>query len=419
MSLRLFSLFRKYKDTRMFLVQLGLIISLFISVIFFGIYLRSNSLAIETAIQEAESYFDLIIRVRLWNEMLDGVYVKKRPGVQANPYLKIAGIDPDIQCSNGVYTLRNASIMTSEIFEKTLSPTRVYFRMVSLKPINPINSPDGFEKAALNAFGTGIKSLWEIDRSAQEPVFRYIAPLYVEQACMKCHSSDDLKVGSIRGAISINMPFGHVARNLRDNELILAGVCILTIGLLLGIVYFLGWRLTGKLERAQRRLTEMATTDELTKLLNRREVMSRLSEQFQRTRRNNEVLGMILLDLDHFKRINDTYGHPFGDIVLSEAAARIRGSVRVYDMVGRFGGEEFLVICPNIDTKALMQLAERLRLAVKAAPISDDRDSVTISVSAGISVLNIDDPTPDMLLSRVDRALYEAKFEGRDRVVFL
>jgi diguanylate cyclase (GGDEF)-like protein len=420
MLLRPFSRFRNIMVTQVFLINLSVIIFLIVAAIFMGIYIRSNDLMLETVRQQAESNFDLIVRVRLWNSNHEGVYVKKKKDDESNQYLKEAGIDPDIKCADGkVLTLRNPHFMTREISEKTLGNTKVYFHMVSLKPINPHNKPDVFEKSALEKFETGNKSFWQIDKSGKEPIFRYIAPLYVEESCLKCHGRSGYKAGDIRGGISINVPFGSVADAMQTNKLILIGVCILTIGMLLGIIFFMGWRLTVKLENAQKLLTEMATTDELTKLLNRREVMSRLNEEFHRAKRSSEGLGVILLDIDHFKRINDLYGHPFGDIVLKEVANRIRDSLRIYEIVGRIGGEEFLVISPDTDDERLKHLAERMRIAVKASQIGDEKNMVTVSISAGITVLNNEDPTPDILFSRSDKALYRAKNEGRDKVVLL
>jgi diguanylate cyclase (GGDEF)-like protein len=159
--------------------------------------------------------------------------------------------------------------------------------------------------------------------------------------------------------------------------------------------------------------------DELTGLMNRRVIMGRLDEEFSRARRTGAELGIIMIDIDHFKTVNDTHGHPFGDQVLKQIAARLSNVLRQYDMLGRIGGEEFLIICPATTEHDLNTLAERLRLAVKTGPIGVEQINVSLTISIGITPLRPEDPGPDILLRRSDRALYRAKRKGRDQVVCL
>jgi len=160
----------------------------------------------------------------------------------------------------------------------------------------------------------------------------------------------------------------------------------------------------------------MALTDELTGLNNRRQVLARLEEEFQRATRLGESICLIYLDIDHFKNINDTYGHPFGDLVLTRIAERMQSCVRLYDIVGRVGGEEFLIVAPATPTDEALSLAERIIAAIRQETITETTVRVTVTASAGVSVIHRDDTGIDDLLRRADQALYRAKSEGRNRV---
>jgi diguanylate cyclase (GGDEF)-like protein len=154
-------------------------------------------------------------------------------------------------------------------------------------------------------------------------------------------------------------------------------------------------------------------TDPLTGLWNRRALDRRLSEEWSRHARKRQPMAMLMVDLDHFKRVNDQFGHPAGDAVLVQAAQVIRRTVRVSDVVARFGGEEFAVILPDTDTNAALAVAEKVRAALEAAGWS--QHPVTASVGAA-SVTPDTRGTAHTLISRADRALYAAKGAGRNQV---
>ncbi len=165
---------------------------------------------------------------------------------------------------------------------------------------------------------------------------------------------------------------------------------------------------------------EMAVTDQLTGLYNRRYLASHLSAMFDRAFWTGQPLSIMVLDLDHFKAINDTYGHDAGDKVLQEFADRVRGSVRAIDLACRYGGEEFLIAMPDTDKKYAAVVAERLReqVAEKKIVVNGGRDEVAVTVSIGISCTDdgSEEDTSQKLVKRADEALYEAKSSGRNRV---
>ena len=160
-----------------------------------------------------------------------------------------------------------------------------------------------------------------------------------------------------------------------------------------------------------------ATHDPLTGLYNRGAIMGLLKREASRCDREGAAMGGILVDIDHFKRINDTMGHSVGDEVLLEVAGRMRSALRSYDFLGRYGGEEFLVVAPGCGPEEIVEVAERLRYSVAEHPVRIGTLKVEVTVSAGTSILDHTGETMT-LLQRADKALYAAKEHGRNRVKF-
>jgi diguanylate cyclase (GGDEF)-like protein len=169
---------------------------------------------------------------------------------------------------------------------------------------------------------------------------------------------------------------------------------------------------------AQRRLEEQATRDALTGLWNRAAILEMLTREFSRAQREGATLGLLLADLDHFKRVNDTHGHLSGDRVLRQAGRRMRAELRPYDGVGRYGGEEFLVILPGCDGASTLRLAERLRRGVAAEPVEMEGGPLRITMSVGAACWSGQGSMDAISLLRVaDEALYGAKRAGRNQAV--
>ena len=172
------------------------------------------------------------------------------------------------------------------------------------------------------------------------------------------------------------------------------------------------------------RLLRSGFTDVLTGWHNRRYLQVRMAEELARAQRDTTNLVCLMIDVDHFKRINDNYGHGAGDVVLREIAQRVESQVRASDVAARYGGEEFIVLLPATETAASTRLAERIRESVSGSPIAvKDGIEETITVSIGIAGLTPAKDASDLkslgesLIARADVALYQAKSDGRDRVV--
>ena len=166
-----------------------------------------------------------------------------------------------------------------------------------------------------------------------------------------------------------------------------------------------------------RRLMALATTDPLTRVLNRRALADRLAIEMDRARRYASELAILLIDLDFFKRVNDTAGHLVGDEVLRQLAARIQEAVRTVDIVARYGGEEFVVILPETSPNGAMTFADRLRMGIETREFAVGEGVIRLTVSIGVSTFpaaNV--ASADDLFASADAAMYRAKQDGRNQV---
>jgi two-component system cell cycle response regulator len=164
-------------------------------------------------------------------------------------------------------------------------------------------------------------------------------------------------------------------------------------------------------------LARLSTIDALTGLRSRRYAKELLSIEFLRARRYGTPLSVLMADLDHFKDVNDRYGHPAGDAVLQGVAERLLSSLRATDSAGRYGGEELLVVLPQNDVKGGAVLAERWRLSVEnTVYLGSERQTISVTISIGVAEYQEEFETPDDLVAAADKALYRAKGNGRNRI---
>jgi diguanylate cyclase (GGDEF)-like protein len=399
---------------RRFVISISLIVTLSLSAIFTATTVTNRTLIYEQARAEARSLFNSIVIARKWNSHYGGVYVRKTPEMQSNPYLA----NPDITTNDGlIYTMKNPALMTREISEISGKDGLYRFHITSLNPLNPENAPDAFEQEALKRFAQGEKEHSRDELDHGKSFFRYMAPLYVEASCLECHAQQGYAVGEVRGGISVTLDISALQGLRRLNTMIVISLGFLSISLLLALVFVFTSRLAKQIAQARQQIETMATVDELTSLNNRRHFLRRFNEELKRALRMKESLACIMIDIDHFKEVNDTYGHLIGDKILKEAAALIMGSIRTYDIAGRYGGEEFAVALPDTTIEEALTLAERIRISVEENLFrcAGTLLKKPITVSLGIASLQSSDKEVDDLLKRADDSLYLAKKDGRNR----
>ncbi len=174
--------------------------------------------------------------------------------------------------------------------------------------------------------------------------------------------------------------------------------------------------LRSDVKRAQAKMAEMSTVDELTKLHNRRYFIEALEGEFERAIRYDAEIALVMLDLDYFKKVNDTYGHPTGDMVLSSVGKILNKHVRRSDIACRYGGEEFAVILPHLSKEGIFPAYERFRELVSKQSFGHESTQIHVTISIGIAFSN-DAGSANDLLAHADQALYQAKESGRNRIV--
>lgn len=402
---------------RKYLIGICLVVALIILSVFWGFHVRSEALFREQLIQNGRAFFEEIVITRLWLASHQGVYVPQKPGDEVNPYLKaIPGLKTTIRDASGeTYILKNPALVTREISLIAEQRDLFKFHITSLDPLNPGNKPDDFERIALKAFAGGLQEYYAFEETGKGQVFRYMAPLPTEASCLRCHAHQGYQVGDVRGGISVSIPAGDTIRRMKANRIYLAASVFGIIVILVAIVYFIARYFIKDLNLAEQRLYHMATTDPLTGAYNRREWFKRIEVETIRAARTQTPLCVIMLDLDHFKNINDTYGHQAGDEVLKWVSAKMHKALRASDILCRYGGEEFLIMAPETDIEKSTFLAERIRLLIEEEPVNSKEAQIHVTVSLGVAQYQPNE-THEHMIFRADKALYQAKHNGRNRV---
>lgn len=363
---------------------------------------------------KGQTVFHLIQTTRLWNARHGGVYVPVTDETPVNPLLIID--ERDIVTPKGVaLTKVNPAYMTRQLAE-LLEGSEVEIHLTSLKPLNKGNAPDEWESKALQNFEKGAL----VEAGLVNNSYRYMAPMRVEKPCLECHRQQGYQLGDLRGGLSLKFPRSDIDGLVADlkEDVKMAHVGLFFSLWSVGFLIHLGFtRLTRSLRRAaakEKQLSSLAMTDELTGILNRRSLMLSYEQAFNTASRKGRPLAVLMLDIDHFKQINDRHGHLVGDEVLVRFAQTVSSALRDSDIVGRYGGEEFLVILHE-DAAGAFVVAERIRNLVRSVAF-EGKEAFTISVSIGVAErIHLQANGSEQLIKAADVALYEAKNQGRNR----
>ncbi|MBN2187136.1 MAG: diguanylate cyclase [Dehalococcoidia bacterium] len=281
---------------------------------------------------------------------------------------------------------------------------RTYLGQITSREIVALEA--GWEEEIKNALDKGRVDLVFMDIQMPEKsgmewlaeiVERQIAPVVM----LTGSGSEDIAVQSLQEGALGYLPKGSLSRERLEKTIDAA---------------LREWQRIQQSKANQEELEKLANFDSLTGLHNRRAILRRLDEEIRHAKRYREHPSLIMLDIDHFKKVNDRYGHLTGDDVLEEIARLILQNIRGVDAVGRYGGEEFIIFLPKTDLSSALNVAERIRKAIEVAEMKDSEGNVfNVTVSQGLSS-HEQGEDEHSLISRADDALYAAKENGRNRV---
>jgi diguanylate cyclase (GGDEF)-like protein len=402
---------------RSFFINLSLVVLVAVSGLYTGLALSTGQTIDDEINTRARSIFGAVRLARHRDAVHGGTYLERRPGVAPSPFLR----DRAGRRAAGAASPGPAGEVMERALPDLAGPDGSFtYRFTSLRPTSPSNAPDAFEAEALARLEGGAPEAFTREVRGDARLHRYLGPLYVEESCLACHAGKDEKVGALRGGVSVTFDVTEAEQAVARARWIAVGLFTFTTAALLLVLGRLVASLHRRLNAAEARIVELAITDELTGLPNRRFIEQRLGEELVRSQRHDRRCACILLDIDLFKLTNDTWGHAAGDAVLRGLASAARGALRESDLLGRWGGEEFLAVLPETDLSGAVAMAERLRRAIEAMRVEHEGRQLTATVSLGVAdALPGEDPDArdaDRLVARADLALYRAKAAGRNRI---
>jgi len=376
--------------------------------------------ALNVAYQNAITTITKDTAFRNWVALHGGVYVAPTEQTPPNPYLQFMPERDVVTTTGKKLTLMNPAYVLREAQSLYKGENGESAHITSLKPLNPNNAPDEWEKMALNRFESGEREVKEVTQTNGVQQLRVMRAFVVEESCLKCHAHQGYKIGDIRGGISAIVPlkplFDIEARDIRD--LSISHGIIWLLGLAgIGTYNFVRRREIGRIAQ-QQELEHLASTDALTGLANRRTLMIHAEQELARAKRYGSELSMLMVDIDFFKKVNDTYGHQAGDVVLKKLAGIFSLVFRDIDFAARFGGEEFVVVLPETNAENALKAAERLRVLVNDTQVPlQQGEMAKFTISAGVaSYSSSGNNSIEQLIFGADKALYAAKETGRNKV---
>jgi diguanylate cyclase (GGDEF)-like protein len=322
-----------------------------------------------------------------------------------------------------------ASLISDDFQQHTTQSISV--RNISDQNRNPHNAPHPYERDAIEYFkkSPDAKEIFrEIRVQNGKIAYFYAAPLKIEPYCLMCHGKREdapafiretystgynYQLGDVRGITSITVEKTNLLQSMQNKYRYRMIMSALIVIIIIGLIFLLVQR-ARKIEKTMmKELESLSFIDHLTQLCNRRKLSEWIAEYHFFFERYGEAYSLIMADIDHFKEVNDTLGHPVGDKVLQEFAEILKKKTRQVDHVARWGGEEFMIVLPKTTFSQAMLIAESIR---------DEVDSHTFECvghkTASFGVVEVTaDETLETLLERIDRALYKAKENGRNQVV--
>lgn len=383
-------------------------------------------------LHEAKSLYQSIVVTRKWATNHNDIYIKKHPNIKKNKFLE----NNHIFTKDGELLIKmTPGWMTRQIAEISNDQCDYYFKITSLKPINPKSKPDKFEKEALIFLNQNKNQTFYT--KMEEDKFNFLGTVKAEKSCITCHHKQGYKQNDIIGGVRISIPTDMHRKNtkmityktkMHDIVTIITSALFLLI-----IIYTINSifkrekkikklnktleqkvnKRTDALKKANDRLVKISTIDDLTSIPNRRYFFEMANKSFHMSKRDNSVFSVVCIDIDYFKKINDTYGHQKGDEILKIIATSINEEIRKSDTFARVGGEEFIILLNNTKQIEAEIFAEKIRKKIEDL----EYKKIKVTISLGITQYEKTDTCFEPLLSRADQALYEAKDTGRNKSI--
>jgi diguanylate cyclase (GGDEF)-like protein len=406
--LRTIKAISKRRTTSRYLGVIVVMISVIVSSSFLGFSLRTDTLLDSLLLEEARAFSKEITLLQTWVRKQGGIYIRRSNGRDATSD-EVSGE------SEKAFRHLNTSEVTRELSALSQQSGIVRFNGTSLFPFNPLNQPDAFERQALDRLRNGEQEVFGYEETEAGLVFRYLSPLETKKGCLKCHTDGSFQIGRIDSALSFTIPADGIRQDKRLNQVWMAISAAVIIGFAGLSVYWLGQRFGRYLDDADERLEKMACQDYLTGLINRMVGLDLLKSEINRAERNGRDLSVAIIDIDHFKKINDRMGHLVGDKALRSFSETLQQSVRSSDIAFRYGGEEFALIMPETGIKGATRLTERLRSEIEKRRVETDSGDLRMTVSIGIAQFR-SGMSSEALLGNADEGLYNAKHNGRNQI---
>jgi len=347
--------------------------------------------------ERGENFFEVIQLVRHWNAAYGPVYLPISNQTPPNPYLTFP--QRDVVTESGLkLTMVNPAYMTRQISELA-GDNHVYFHLTSLKPIRPANKPDQWERKALETFHQGKMEVVEMTQMHGKRVFRYMAPLKVQAACLACHAVQGYKIGDIRGGLSVNIDAEEVIKSL-DAQRQLVVVVHVAAWLFVTILLYTFLRATrkhtlflegvnyakqkdlqrhkSKLDESTRALNDLVTRDTITGVHTAEHFKKLSSMTWNTAISNGSQVSILLLEVDHFKDFNQNYGALEGDFCLKQVTRAITAnSADKGSIVARYGGASFVVMIKGLDAGEAYDVAEKIHGAVLGLRIPHETSEIS------------------------------------------
>ncbi len=389
--------------------------------------------------ERAKNFFKAILLARKWNAQYGPVYVPITDQTKPNPYLEIPY--REITTPFGLeLTMVNPAYMARQISELA-EKEKVYFHLTSLNPIRPENQADPWEKAALESFHKGTAEKIEMITNVDKPIFRYMAPLFVEPSCLACHAKQGYRIGDIRGGISVTLDAAEIMDDIKGERqfLIIVHTFTFVMGIFLGYLFLSAARrytlmLEGvtsaqqqdlrqqkeKLTETTRAMNDLVTRDTTTGIHTAEHFKNLSTIMWNNAMNQGRPISLLLLEIDSFGDYTDNYGALEGDICLKEVTGAITRKVQEKgSVVARFGASSFAIMIANIDAGSAYDLAQKIHGDVLGLNIphetSDVSKIVTITGVSSTLIPHHGQQLGDFIKHTRD-ALRQGRQKGRNRI---